>query len=576
MAATSVRADISGTVLDASASPVAGAIVSVQATALRTTTAADGSFNLTVADGSDLVIVGAKKGLFNAGVIVDAPASAVVIVLDAVPQDDDPSYTPMPPSNCGACHPNQLQEWLNTPMADAGLNAWVHDIFSGTGTPGGMGGFVYLNDSIFAASNPASECAACHQPEVWMESPFSAMEGPTERGYPSTGVVHGIACDTCHKIADINVDNINYPGIFPGFGTLTRPQGPNYHQVQYGVLGDSDYSIPTVMRSSYQPQLISAVCGACHQDKNDIHEDHTFDGVTSEPTYIEWLESPYSDPNSPHYASCVDCHMPPSGETEASSVLFPPLIRDPQTIRSHTILGTTPQFLENAVELEMTAGQSGDSLEVDVMITNAHTGHHVPTGVTIRNMILLVEAWREDTGAPLISTSTQTVHELGGVGDPNQGYYAGQPGKYYSKVNHNAQGNGPTFFTDATGIQFDNRIPALGSDETHYQFALPAEGGVISVRARLIYRRSFRFLTDAKGWVEDGHGNPLADVSPPHFGHLMESSVWAIEAEPTITIAQVPTLAPTGMAVLTLLFVAGLIGLHLRSKRRGRSPNSAS
>ena len=42
------------------------------------------------------------------------------------------------------------------------------------------------------------------------------------------------------------------------------------------------------------------------------------------------------------------------------------------------------------------------------------------------------------------------------------------------------------------------------------------------MQARLIYRRAFRFLVDAKGWTEDGHGNPLADVAPPHYGHLME------------------------------------------------------
>ena len=29
-------------------------------------------------------------------------------------------------------------------------------------------------------------------------------------------------------------------------------------------------------------------------------------------------------------------------------------------------------------------------------------------------------------------------------------------------------------------------------------------------------------FVDAKGWTEDGHGNPLKDVAGPDYGHLME------------------------------------------------------
>ncbi len=42
------------------------------------------------------------------------------------------------------------------------------------------------------------------------------METPTDAGYPSTVATHGISCEPCHKIASVNVENINYPGIFPG------------------------------------------------------------------------------------------------------------------------------------------------------------------------------------------------------------------------------------------------------------------------------------------------------------------------------------------------------------------------
>jgi hypothetical protein len=526
---------VSGVVLEqGTLTPIADALVTRQATADQAVTAVDGSFTLPVT-GASLVIVGAKKGYFYASVVVDSPASGVQILLEPVPQDDDPSYHLKDPGDCSLCHGDIYNQWLDTPMANAGLNTWVHDIFSGTGTPGGMGGFVYTRDSHFATSNPESECASCHQPHLWVEAPFSAMDDSLIS--PPPEVVHGVSCDVCHKIADIDESRLNFPGLYPGVVTLTRPQGPAFNQVMYGVLGDVDLNIPSLMRASYQPQLESEVCAACHQDKNDPDEDGDFEepnGVISEPTYFEWEDSPYGDLQSPFYATCVDCHMPPSGEQLCSILSLP---RDPDTIRSHTILGTTPEYLENAVDLAMQTAVVSNTLAVDVTITNSLTGHHVPTGVTIRNMILVVDAWREEDSLTLTHTGVQTIHDLGGIGDPSQGYYAGLPGKYYGKVNHDMSGNGPTFFTDATGILFDSRLPALASDLTSYTFDIPPGPGTLRIRARVIYRRAFRFLADAKQWTQDGHGNPLADVTPPHYGHLMEM------AEDTIVVSCTP-LAP--------------------------------
>jgi len=518
-------ADVSGVVRDAnSLAPIDGAMVTLQATATFAMTNSNGEFNLAVGSGADLVIVGAHQGYFNKSLTTDAPTSGLAILMEAVPQDDNPNYALRPPTQCATCHPNQYNEWINTPMANAGLNTWVHDIYNGTGTPGGMGGFVYTRDSMFAGSNPNSECAACHQPENWIDAPFTRLEGPMDVGYPSAAAVHGISCDTCHKVANVDVSKINFPGIFQGAVSFTRPQGPPFNQVMYGVLGDSDYNSPTVMRTSYNPQLVAETCAACHQDAADPDENHSYTGVISEPTYLEWINSPYGDTQSPHFATCVDCHMPPSGENEVCTVLFPPLVRDPDRIRSHTIRGTTPEFLENSVNLDMQISRAGNLIEVAVDITNSMVGHHVPTGVTVRNMILLIEAWRDEDDLKLNDTGSQVIHDLGGIGDPAQGYYAGLPGKLFTKHNQDTDFNGPTFFTDAASIRFDNRIPALATDSTTYGFMLPGGGGTAHVRARLIYRRAFRFLVDAKQWTEDGHGNPLEDVAPPHFGHLMEIS----------------------------------------------------
>jgi len=524
---------VSGNVLEAGTlTPLPDATVSVQAANLRAVTAADGTFDLAAASGTNLVIVGAKKGYFNASVTVSAPTGGVQILLEPVPQDDHAGYAFVPPGNCGGCHADQFTQWMDSPMARAGANTWVYDIYDGSGTPGGMGGFVYTNDSKFATSNPASECASCHQPEPWVENPGSALEDINNL---SAGAMHGISCEVCHKIADIDETKKSFPGIWPGVVTLTRP-APGATQVMYGVMGDTSFISPNDMRPSYQPQLVSAVCGACHQDKNDPDEDGDFEednGVISEPTYVEWLESPYADPDSGLAASCADCHMPAYG---ASLVSYFGGVhgRDPDTIRHHRIEGTTAVYLENAVDLVVDCRWADDELQVVVDVKNTGTGHHVPTGVTIRNMILLVEVTRQSDGQALTQILGPTVHDLGGVGDPAQGYYAGLPGQLFAKINHDENGVGPTFFTDATGITLDNRIPALATDRSGYVFDAPPGTGQVSVRTRLIYRRAFRGFVDAKQWTTDGHGNPLEDIAAPHFGHLMEQV--DLTCSPGITI----------------------------------------
>ncbi|MEM7168372.1 MAG: carboxypeptidase regulatory-like domain-containing protein [Planctomycetota bacterium] len=516
------HAQLSGVVRDAATQqPVAAAVVRLQATNTATLTSPSGAYSLPGLSGTQLVVVAAKKGYYNSAVTVTTPL-ATDILLTPVPADDDPTYVFRQPWQCTFCHPDQVSEWTNSPMNLAGNNSWVYDIYNGTGTPGGMGGFVYTRDSHFATTNPNSECAACHQPLVWLEQPGSAM---VDSASGHIGYSDGVSCEMCHKVADVDVANINAPGFYPGAVTITRPQGPAFDQVMYGALGDSNFVVTDQMRGSLQPQLQAEVCGACHQDKNDPDEDGNFsepNGVISEPTYLEWATSPYADPTSPHYATCVDCHMVPTSNDTICDVLSPPLIRS--GVRSHDIRGTTPSYLENAVTMTMTSLLVGSEIQATISIHNDLTGHHVPTGVTIRNMILLVEAIRQEDGVSLRATGPEVLPALAGVGDPALGYFAGLPGKLYAKVNHDSSGHGPTFFTDATGILSDNRIAALATDTTNYSFALPSNGGTIELRARLIYRRSWRALVDAKGWTQDGHGQPLADVQAPHFGHLMEQS----------------------------------------------------
>lgn len=521
---TPAFSQISGTVTDQADNPVAGASVKVRATSIVTQTDALGQFSLPSATGSGLTVVAALKGYFNGGMTVDAPSSIVNIVLELVPQDDDPNYFFMSPFQCAVCHPDQFDQWDTSRMAKTGLNTWVYDLYNGTGTAGGLGGFVYTRDSAHSGVNPGGWCASCHQPEHWMSQPGVPLE---DINSPTDAALRGVSCDICHKIADVDMTRTNSTGFIPGSVTVTRPDSSGLvQQVMYGSLGDVDFN-ESVMRASYQPQLVAESCAVCHEYNNDHDHDGDFEEAGSpaaQETFSEWRNSPYGDPASPQYQSCVDCHMPnwTLDSTDLCTVFFPPQPRDGDTLHSHAIEGTTPQYLENAVSLTLDLTQEGTELVVDVSITNDQAGHSVPTGITFRNMILIVEA-TAPSGTELVQVSGSTVDTLGGVGSVEEGYYSGLPGKLYAKILDGPLGAG-TVFTDSTGTISDNRIPALGTDSSSYRFQLPAGVSSVDAEAKLIYRRMFRSVVDEKGWELDGHGNLLADLQPPHFGHLMESA----------------------------------------------------
>ncbi|MBI4821009.1 MAG: hypothetical protein HY791_32415 [Deltaproteobacteria bacterium] len=538
LVATHAAAEVSGRVrVRGTLEPVAGARVSLQATDVETVTSAQGEFILD-ALGPDLVIVAAHKGFYNGGLTTTTTAgpTQVEILLDRVSLEPDPDYELRAPWACAMmCHAEQLDQWMLSPMAKAGVNTWVYDLYDGTGTQGGLGGFVYRRDSEKADAAPASHCASCHQPALWLTDPGTALEPISQN--PSDAVLHGVSCDLCHKVANVDETRLNTPGFYGDVVTLARPGGGA--EVQFGLLGDASFQRPSQMMPAYNPELGSELCAACHQDKNDPDLDGEFEesnGVVSEPTYFEWKSSSYGDPSSPKFRTCANCHMLPTGAPEACSVLGGTLTRPVLDVRAHDISGTTPYFLEHAVTLALTATAGTGRVDVEVRLTNDQAGHSVPTGMSIRNMILLVSV--RSGSREYESTEGPVVDDLGGVGSPLEGNFAGRPGKLFGRVMADASGNGPVFFTDATSILWDNRIPALETDVTRYVFAVP-DGGAVQVEARLIYRRAWRALTAAKGWTVTGFGEPLEDAIAPTFGHVMEEGSMQLS---------VPSLPDAGIA----------------------------
>jgi hypothetical protein len=304
-----------------------------------------------------------------------------------------------------------------------------------------------------------------------------------------TGVAaEGIGCDFCHKVWDVVIDETsglpdpNRPGVL-SFEFRRPAEG---HQFFAGPFDDVAPGEDTY--SALQTE--SRFCAPCHFG--------VFWDTVVYNSFGEWLESPYSDPDRGQ--TCQDCHMPSTGAPRFALAEEGGLERDPDTIRGHIMPGAAdPQLLENALTMAVEARLVADGLLVDVDVVNDLTGHHVPTDSPLRHVILVVEA--TDSGGPLELLEGPLLPDWCGVGDPGTGHYAGFPGTVYAKVLEELWTEvAPSgAYWNQTRILSDTRIPALGSDQTHYVFAEPAPG-TVTVEVTLVFRRAFIDLAEQKGW----------------------------------------------------------------------------
>lgn len=529
---------ITGRVLDASGAPVSGAEVRIQASLTEwTTTSADGRFTLrTTRAAGDPVFVaaGALDAAGTGPAHINARVSALVgdrdieVRLGALDLGDNPDYEFTNPQDCRLCHGVLYDYWQDSPHRNAAKNTWVRDVYDGMGTPGtGTNGFVYK----LVHPNLKGDCAECHAPMDSAKNPGDNTDFAT---VSEAAREFGVSCDVCHKTYDIT--NIKLPGVQSmRFARSSR-------ETIFGPLPDAAPNFPGVMRASYSPIHESGkLCAACHEDNND----HDFDldyldegSVASEETYSEWLASPYAVPGD-GYRSCMDCHMPPKGDL-AMCEQYQPVTRDPSQVYSHDFEGTTNEYVQNAATLRLVARRDAGRLRVTVAITNDRTGHDLPGGQALRHAILLVEA-KDGSGASLTfeADGSSVVPSYAGVGDPAEGYWSGLPGKGFAKIFANDDEEN-VFFTEALRIASDNRIPAGATDLSDYAFTLPDGFAPVRIEARLVYRRAFRALADAKGWVLTGHGQPNPDLVAPTYGVVMASGALDVpQPGPTVDTSRI-------------------------------------
>lgn len=512
LAAQPASAIISGEVVDASTQlPIEGAVVRVQTTATPLAlTDANGAFVLAVEPGGLVRITAAvaydrdaPRNWTTGGVLATNGAS-VTIELEPIPALDNLTYQPIKaatPGGCGDCHPNQLAQWQGSAHANAAVDSWVLDLFSGSGTPSGSAGYVYTDVHPGETGN----CATCHSPALEAQSPGSGFLD--DAATPSE--LEGVTCSACHQLDHISEEPTGLHTVgtdpttwrFPdaGFGTT--------HEYVWGPLDDVEYPF---MRASYAPTFRSSLmCASCHEYTNPET------AVPGQTTYSEWLASPYAVPGE-GLRTCQDCHMPAAA---AAGPIADPTpgsapVRPAAQNHDHGFVGATPGTLAAAIELSTAVHIDGGRLEVDATVTNSGAGHSFPTGISIRNALLVIEARRE--GELLAQLAGPTVpwwaNDDDGLAEP--GDWAGWPGTGFAKVLEGTVAGVPTvpvLFVDATAVLESSTLAAGQARQSVVRFDLgPASAGdQVTVTTRLLYRRAWRALAETKGWTETPTGGPI-------------------------------------------------------------------
>ena len=550
-------ASVSGTVTDTDG-PVAGALVRVQTTANHTYTADDGGFTI---DGlpteESVTLVAWAEGYIFGWTEAHGGDDDVSIALHPHNRVDNSVYDWEPSANCGECHPS-FAEWERDAHSQSAVNTRFLTMYNGTDVEGNRSrnsnyytGLPRTRDPDDPYYGPGfkldfpkrdGNCAACHTPMAskldadnscgWngchMQETSEASDELPAGVSPNEAVgvaAEGISCDFCHKIGAVNfyTDTVLPDPAMPGILSLTLYRPKTGEDLLMGTVDD----VARPKDSFNQLHGESAFCSACHYGVNDTTEIYN--------SYGEWLDSPYSNPDSGQ--TCQDCHMPvaprltssmetvvqtaawlenasgralPAGlgklasRAQRSYFVFPEkggLFRELEQIHLHQMPGSTDeQFLKSAIALEVRAEIEGAELVVNTQVSNTGAGHHYPTGSPLRQVLLVVRA-TDGSGNELLLTE-------GGKLPDWAGDVAGQAGEGFAKILRDTlTGEEPTFsHWRLVELVEDTRIPAQTARSSTFRFAAEGEevqaGQSLNVEVQLIYRRAFQQLQEWKGWTD--------------------------------------------------------------------------
>ncbi len=497
--------------------PVENARVRVPGSATMVLTEGLGGFALEAAHpiGYAPRITAGKEGWFNNGRY--ASPGGTDITLYPVPLADNPNYVFTSPVQCAQCHTKVTQYYDRAKMAHTTSNPLVMQFYYGTDAMNrpdhGPGYKLDFPDS-------GGNCISCHAPSIAAANPVSwdmqdALTSPRSEW-------DGVSCDYCHKIQHV-IEDDRTPSRFRA--DQVRLQGRSY--LEFGPY--DDVAVPP-MAASYNPLFDSGrLCAVCHSHIKPLPKGKTWDwrkvysakewkgfGLTGDSvipiqtTYQEWrMWQAGLAPNDPNKGKkCEDCHMSWRKDmlpydhyiVDNGARAMWGTYRSPKTIHPHQFDGGTETQLKTAMGLEIDGKVKGKVLTLKVLVTNTDAGHWIPTGETMRSVMLIVHATGED-GKPLKLIKGDRLPAWAGVGSPAVGDDAGLPGSVFARVLTDAKGTPNVPFWRATAVLSDTRIRPKTTVTKVFEFALNRPDEEPDAEADLVYRPVFRPLAESKKWV---------------------------------------------------------------------------
>jgi hypothetical protein len=501
--------------------PVENARVRVAGDEKYVTTDGQGRFDLQSAPlpGRRFMITAGKEGWFNNGTMGFGSGDVGEIYLNPVYLNDQPDYRFISPVTCARCHGKVARYWDKSKMAHTTSNPLVLDLLYGTDA--------YRRQGIepgYKLDEPGSNgnCVTCHAPSVAASSPILPdMLGALRSPFTEWD---GISCDYCHKVRRVLPDKAQPSGM----GAILERQTP-FTGASILVFGPYDDVVVPPMAASYNPLDQQAeFCSTCHShlekvkrvkawEYDKVYSPSEWTGfgladgtmVPIQTTYQEWKQwqdgLPPNDPN--RGKKCQDCHMSWRKDmlpydnyiVDGMARRMWGIYRSPQTIHPHQFDGGTETQLKTALAMELEGEVKDGRLTIDVYITNTNGGHWVPTGETMRSVMLLLKV-TDSKGQPLSMTKGSTLPDWTGKGKIEDGNYAGLPGVVFARVLRDQEGNLNVPFWKASGIASDNRIRPKGSVDLKFEFALQDPNDEPTAEAKLIYRPVIRPWAENKGW----------------------------------------------------------------------------
>jgi hypothetical protein len=501
--------------------PVENARVRIAGEETYTLTDREGRFELVAAypPGQQLMVTAGKEGWFNNGQVADRSGRIRDILLNPIYLDDQPDYRFISPVTCSRCHVNLTRYYDQSKMAHTTSNPKVLDMYYGTDAllRKGMGPGYRLD-------NPRSQgnCTICHAPSVAGSIPWSQDLNDVLRS-PRTEW-DGISCDYCHKVRKVIKDKTKPSG---RAAVLERQSPIRGNSIL--VFGPYDDVTAPPMAASYNPLFDQGqFCSLCHSHSKKLASGKTWDsskvyttaewegfGLESnnylpiQTTYQEWKQwqdqLPANDSNKGK--KCQDCHLSWRKEmlpydnyvVDGMARNMWGTYRSPKNIRPHHFDGGTETQLKTALAMEVEGEISDRTLTVSVFITNTNGGHWVPTGETMRSVMLLLNV-TDSNGKPLEMIKGSHLPDWAGKGKAESGNYAGLPGAVFARVLGDDDGNLNVPFWKATRVVSDSRIRPKKSVKLKFEFAVEDPEDEPTAEASLIYRPVIKPLATIKNW----------------------------------------------------------------------------